>query len=104
MSTFHSVPLAVLGLLIAHFWNWQLIEIALISMVLHSLLDFPVHNNYAHRHFFPLSNYRFISPVSYWDRNHYGAIATLVEFLLVIGATIVLFSSTLTHWGKVKQF
>ncbi|AVZ30811.1 MULTISPECIES: hypothetical protein [Cyanophyceae] len=101
VSTFHSVPLAVLGLLIAHFWNWQLIEIALISMVLHSLLDFPVHNNDAHRHFFPLSNYRFISPVSYWDRNHYGAIAALVEFLLVIGATIVLFSSTLTHWGKV---
>ncbi|MDP5338887.1 MAG: hypothetical protein NWQ28_09975, partial [Nodularia sp. (in: cyanobacteria)] len=62
VSTFHSLPLAVLGVLIAHFWNWQLIEIGCISMVLHSLLDFPVHNNDAHRHFFPLSNYRFISP------------------------------------------
>ncbi|TVP60346.1 MAG: hypothetical protein EA343_17630 [Nodularia sp. (in: Bacteria)] len=100
VSTFHSVPLAVLGLLIAHFWNWQLIEIGFISMVLHSLLDFPVHNNDAHRHFFPLNNYRFISPVSYWDRHHYGAIAALVEFILVIGATVFLFSSTLTHWGK----
>ena len=28
------------------------------------------------------------------------AIAALVEFLLVIGATVFLFSSTLTHWGK----
>ncbi|MDB9377717.1 hypothetical protein [Nodularia sphaerocarpa] len=100
VSTFHSLPLALLGVLIAHFWNWRLIEVGLISMVLHSLLDLPVHNNDAHRHFFPLSNYRFISPVSYWDRNHYGVIAALVVLILVFLATIFLFSSTLTNWGK----
>ncbi|MBD2246510.1 hypothetical protein [Nostoc sp. FACHB-888] len=100
VSTFHSIPLALLGILIAHIWSWQLIEIGFVSMVLHSLLDLPVHNNDAHRHFFPFSNYRFISPVSYWDSNHYGAIAALVEILLVLGATIYLFPSTRTYWGK----
>lgn len=100
VSTFHSLPLALLGVLIAHFWNWHLIEVGLISMVLHSVLDFPVHNNDAHRHFFPLSNYRFISPVSYWDSNHYGAIAALGEILLVLGATIYLLPTTETNWGQ----
>ena len=75
VSTFHSIPLALLGILIAHIWSWRLIEVGFVSMVLHSLLDLPVHNNDAHRHFFPFSNYRFISPVSYWDSNHYGAMA-----------------------------
>ncbi|MEH2308147.1 hypothetical protein [Nostoc sp.] len=84
----------------AHIWSWQLIEVGFASMVLHSFLDLPVHNNDAHRHFFPFSNYRFISPVSYWDSNHYGAMAALVEILLVLGATIYLFPSTRTYWGK----
>ncbi|MCC5602955.1 hypothetical protein [Nostoc favosum] len=100
VSTFHSIPLALLGILIAHVLSWQLIEVGFASMVLHSLLDLPVHNNDAHRHFFPFSNYRFISPVSYWDSNHYGGMAALVEILLVLGATIYLFPSTRTYWGK----
>ncbi|MFM5980165.1 MAG: hypothetical protein ACKO9I_06380 [Sphaerospermopsis kisseleviana] len=99
VSTFHSIPLALLGVLIAHFGNWQIIEVGFISMVLHSLLDFPVHNHDAHRHFFPFSNYRFISPVSYWDVKHYGRIAAFVEILLVLGATIYLFPGVHTYWG-----
>ncbi|MBD2295769.1 hypothetical protein H6G06_20395 [Anabaena sphaerica FACHB-251] len=99
VSTFHSIPLALLGVLIAHIAHWQVIEVVFISMVLHSLLDLPVHNNDAHRHFFPFSNYRFISPVSYWDVHHYGRIAALVEILLVLGATIYLFSSIQAYLG-----
>lgn len=93
ISTFHSIPIALNGLIIAHFLNWKLIEVGFTSMVLHSLLDLPVHNNDAHRHFFPFSNYRFISPISYWDRKHYGGIMALVEISLVLVASIYFFTT-----------
>ncbi len=100
ISTFHSIPLALIGLLIAHILSWQLIEIGFMSMVLHSLLDLPVHNNDAHRHFFPFSDYRFISPISYWDRKHYGGIVALVEIFLVLLASIHLFPLLRSHLSK----
>ena len=56
-------------------------------MICHSLLDIPVHNDDAHRHFFPLTDYRFMSPLSYWDPNHYGRFVALFELLLVLGVT-----------------
>jgi hypothetical protein len=101
VSTFHSIPLALLGVLISHLANWQIIKIGFISMVFHSLLDLPVHNNDAHRHFFPFSNYRFISPFSYWDVRHYGNIVAFVEILLVLGATVYLLPKTESYLGIV---
>jgi hypothetical protein len=100
ISTFHSIPLALLGVLIAHLLGWKTLEIGFWSMVLHSLLDLPVHNNDAHRHFFPLSNYRFISPISYWDRKHYGGIVALVEISLVLLASIYIFLTIRSYYGK----
>ncbi len=96
-DTFHSIPLALLGVLIAHYWGWQQVEILFCSAVLHSLFDLPVHNDDAHRHFFPFSNYRFISPISYWDPKRHGVIVTLVERLLVLMATFYVFP--LLHSG-----
>ncbi|MBD2209058.1 hypothetical protein H6G64_16085 [Calothrix sp. FACHB-156] len=100
ISIFHSIPLALIGLIIAHFLNWKLIEVGFSSMVLHSLLDLPVHHNDAHRHFFPFSNYRFISPISYWDRNHYGGIIAFVEISLVLVASIYLFPTMRSPFTK----
>ena len=75
-------------------------EIGFISMVMHSLLDLPVHNDDAHRHFFPFSDYRFISPFSYWDVNHYGAIVAFVEMSLVLASTVYLFSAFRSYWVR----
>ena len=42
--------------------------IALFSAALvHLTLDFPLHNDDARAHFWPLTNWKFTSPVSYWD-------------------------------------
>jgi hypothetical protein len=68
--------------------------------ILHSLGDLPVHNDDAHRHFFPFSNYRFISPISYWDRKHYGSIVSLVEMLLVLLSTYRVFGLVNSYAGK----
>jgi hypothetical protein len=95
----HSIPLAVAGLAIAYRWKQVPAMLLFASMILHSLLDLPVHHDDAHHHFYPLSHYRLISPVSYWDVNHYGAVGALVELILVIIATGVLLSRGQPRWG-----
>jgi hypothetical protein len=92
IATFHSFPLALIGWLIAYKFGWEKIQILCFSLVLHSCLDLPFHNDDAHRHFFPFSNYRFISPISYWDPKYYGSIVSSVEILLVLGATFPVFN------------
>ncbi|WP_088243688.1 hypothetical protein [Calothrix rhizosoleniae] len=88
---FHSIPLKIIGIAIAYllgYWQW---EVLFMSALAHSLLDFPVHNDDAHRHFYPFSHYRFISPISYWNPKYHGRVVALVEKLLVLGATIYIF-------------
>jgi hypothetical protein len=101
VALFHSIPLAAIGWLIAYYFGWQSIQILFLSMILHSLGDFPVHNDDAHRHFFPFSNYRFISPFSYWDRKHYGSIVSVVEMLLVLLSTFRVFGFVNSYIGKI---
>ncbi len=87
VSVGHSFPVAIAGLLICLFYHWTP-GIALFgSMIGHSLLDFPFHHDDAHRHFFPLSDYKFISPLSYWDIKHHARSVACVEMGLVLAAT-----------------
>ena len=48
-------------------------------MALHAAADLLVHADDAHRHLWPLSDWRFASPVSYWDPRHHGAWFAPVE-------------------------
>lgn len=101
IATFHSIPLALIGVGIAYWRKWQTARLICLSMIFHDLLDLPVHNDDAHRHFFPFSNYRFISPISYWDSDHYGDIVAVVEMLLVLASTIYLFRWVRSPIGKM---
>ena len=58
------------------------------AALLHIALDFPLHNDDARAHFWPVSNWKFISPVSYWDPKYYGHIVGPLEVLLVIAAAV----------------
>lgn len=51
------------------------------AALLHLLLDFPLHNDDARAHFWPISNWKFLSPVSYWDPRYYGHIVGPVEVI-----------------------
>ncbi len=90
VAVFHSIPIAVFLLAIATWQRWPVVQVLCLSCILHDLGDLPLHNSDAHRHFFPLSDWRFISPVSYWNPQHYGAIAAAVEFGMVAIASLVL--------------
>lgn len=61
-----------------------------LSLLLHACADFPLHHDDAHRRFFPFSDYRFSSPVSYWDPRHHGAWGASVELALSAAALILL--------------
>lgn len=87
---FHSIPLAIVGVGVGTLCQSPTLALLFGSAVLHSLLDLPVHHDDAHRHFFPFHNYRFISPLSYWDPRHHGYAVALVEILLVLIATLYL--------------
>ena len=43
-----------------------------LAALTHVALDFPVHADDAHPHFWPVTQWRFFSPVSYWDPSFYG--------------------------------
>jgi hypothetical protein len=67
------------------------------AALVHSGADFLLHREDAHMHFWPLSEWRFVSPVSYWDRNHYGAEFSLFEAVLGIIMALRLFA-TFGRW------
>ena len=67
------------------------------SAVLHLCFDFPLHHDDARQHFWPISNWIFQSPFSYWDSAHHGSIISVFEQTLVLGVLVMLwqrFTST----------
>jgi len=96
----NSIPLVLLGLGFT-IWQRRLNWIAFFaSMLLHHLADLPLHHDDAHRHFWPLSDFRFISPVSYWDRNHLGTYGALIETGLLVIASAYLLRRTRSRWSQ----
>lgn len=100
IATSHSIPIALIGFVI--FWrlDWKWGAILCVSMVFHCLLDLPVHHDDAHRHFYPLSDYRFYSPFSYWDVNHHAKIVAGIEAALVLIASPIVMSLLKTPYTK----
>lgn len=97
---FNSIPLAVLGLFVMlHFkrTGWALL---FGSIVLHCLEDLPLHADDGHRHFWPFSQFRFESPVSYWDPSHYGHIAAPIELVVMWIASVYVFRRVRSRWTK----
>ena len=91
IDLFNSIPLIAIGLLIC--WKAQrpLLFAFFASMLLHTLGDMPLHHEDAHRHFFPFADWRFISPVSYWDPEHHGQLMSQIEFIAVLAGSVYLY-------------
>ncbi|MBC6441869.1 MAG: cobalamin biosynthesis protein CobQ [Rhodobacteraceae bacterium] len=68
---------------------------------LHVLMDFPVHNDDARAHFWPLTMWKFESPVSYWDPAHYGHIFGLFETLFILGLCLLLWCRFTRLWPRI---
>jgi hypothetical protein len=70
-------------------------------LLLHTFADLLLHREDAHRHFFPFADWRFLSPVSYWDPNHYGQFAGVVEALAVGICCTLLYRSAIHGASRV---
>jgi len=115
IDSFNSIPLVTLALLLSWYSRQYLLMAFFGSMLLHIGGDLPLHHDDAHRHFFPLLDWRFSSPVSYWDPAHHGQWASLLEFVSVVAASglmywripllrpwvITIFAVYLLYWGYV---
>lgn len=78
--------LAALALATRSKW---LLALALAAL-LHLALDLPVHVDDAHIHFWPLTEWRFRSVVSYWDARFHGDVFFWLELALGLVLTAIL--------------
>jgi len=104
-SIFNSVPLylALLGIGLAFrksVWGMCALFFALAALS-HIALDFPVHNHDAYAHFWPLSDWKFFSPISYYETHLYGNWVGMVDAFIAIGAIYVLWRRFDKTWVRV---
>ena len=77
---------ALLGLAIWTQRRWAVVLCS--AALLHLALDFPLHHDDGRPHFWPLSDWVFESPVSYWDRQHGAGWVAPIEAAAVVIAAI----------------
>ncbi|WP_328795073.1 cobalamin biosynthesis protein CobQ [Jannaschia marina] len=80
-SVFVWGALLALGLWLQRGWIVALAGAGL----LHLALDFPLHAGDGRPHFWPLSDWVFDSPLSYWDSAHHGGVVGAAEILISVG-------------------
>ncbi|MHA7900519.1 MAG: cobalamin biosynthesis protein CobQ [Henriciella sp.] len=77
-------------LAIAVLRKWPLVGMFCAAALIHVACDFPLHADDAHRHFWPLTDWRFVSPISYWDPGSNGLWGGVIETVCALAATAVL--------------
>ena len=90
IAPWHSLPVWIVMLGAGFVLSAPLLTAFSASALIHAAIDFFLHADDAHRHFWPLSDWRFQSPVSYWDRAHYGQWFAPFETALSAAFTLLL--------------
>lgn len=101
MAPSHSAPLWLVALAAGLLLRQPLLVAFTASGLLHQAFDFALHADDAHRHFWPLSDWRFSSPLSYWDPAHGGAIIAPIEAALGVAFALLLRSGLQSRWGRI---
>jgi hypothetical protein len=85
----HSIPLAAAACLVFAAVAAEGAAVFSAAVGLHALGDLVLHHSDAHRHLFPFSDWRFHSPVSYWDPAYHGVLFSALEILAVLASAWV---------------
>ena len=105
VALFNSIPiyavLAVIGFIArGKLWGKCLLVFALAALI-HMATDLPVHNHDAYRHFWPISEWRFYSPFSYWETDHHAGWVSLIEAAIALGSIFILWRRFPKLWVKI---
>jgi len=105
IAWFNSIPiyagLLLIGIIArSKTWGKLLIAFSLAALI-HMATDFPVHADDAYRHFWPLSDWRFVSPISYWDVDHHAEWVGKLDILLALGCIAILWRRFPARWVKI---
>lgn len=68
-------------------WEWLVAFTG--AGLLHLALDFPLHGHDARMHFWPVSDWVFESPVSYWDHRAHAGVLGPMELMLSLGCALL---------------
>jgi hypothetical protein len=86
----NSIPLWGLVLAVSLLARWRLVALCAAAALLHIGFDLLLHNEDARRHFWPISDWMFRSPLSYWDPARHGRIVGAVEGAAMLALCAVL--------------
>lgn len=104
-SLFNSIPLFIALAILGWFkraktWGKLIFFFALAGLI-HIAFDLPVHNDDAYAYFRPFTDWRFISPLSYWDGDHHAGIISLIESAIALISIFILWRRFPQTWGRV---
>lgn len=71
-----------------------------LAALIHMATDLPVHAHDAYRHFWPLSDWRFYSPFSYYEADHHFGLVSAVEAVIALVSIVILWRRFPNLWVK----
>ncbi|MBN8590599.1 MAG: metal-dependent hydrolase [Anaerolineae bacterium] len=104
-NTFHSLVvnisllmIGVIGMRYRSYWGFTLFWLSA-GMGIHTVIDVFTHTNDGPLIFFPINwTFRFRSPVSYWEPDHFGATFMIIEYS--VDAAIVTYLLARWMWYR----
>lgn len=80
--------------------RWSAVAVFASSGFIHTLIDFFCQREDAHMSFWPLTRWKYMSPVSYWDGAHYGHVFALFEAVLGLILALLLYRRFASCWVR----
>ena len=105
IAFFNSIPiylaLAAIGWVLRTKTFGKILLFFALAALIHMATDMPVHSEDAYRHFWPISDWRFYSPLSYWDSDHHSFWVSLIESAIALTCVVVLWRRFPKLWVKI---
>lgn len=90
-----------LALMLGLWRGWRFLTVTASAGLLHLSMDFLLHAGDGRPQFWPLSDWVFHSPVSYWDSSHHALWVAPVSVVICAGSYVVLWNRGLSPPAKL---